>query len=496
MILVYILFGRFAFKDGLKWRPPFAAITHPAMPFYLLAYALSISMIMLSLGDSLILTLALTAGTGIYVLSTILFRRTTWLYPSLFTAHLALLSYFNIQPSGTPAYYISLPFMVVTWMMALTGYVVIRRYPVFRKVDEDHYIFKVRSREMDFGAVPSIGYLISPSWAQPFLVFAAFDLVIWQAVALFGFNTAIIVSVSFAILLGLFAMLWIDQLLVYGSLALTLMAIGIRLFWAELPFAETMAWIGAIGMGMYLIGLLIEQIVNASRSQCNHLAIWLNPLQNIPVLLTTLAVVGTFPFLVTHTTACAAALAFAGALYLAIAYRSRRVRLGYLGTGMLLVAWSMVLIIQEIGQPQLYAIPFGLYLAGIGYFERHLGRTRFGNLVQCFGFSVMLITSFIQSLNGLAGFPYFLLLMAESLAIFWWGATQHCKALLFIGMSGSVINVVAQVVILVNVYQVSRWFVTLGVGLVLVAIGVIVERKRESILTRTKEWREILETWD
>jgi hypothetical protein len=496
IILVYILLGRFAFRDRLKWRPPLAAITHPAMPFYLLAYALSISMVMLSADDSLTLTLALTAGAGVYILSTILFRRTAWLYPSLLTAHLALISYFNIQPSGTPAYYISLPLMTVTWLVALIGYWVSRRYPVSRQVDEGHYLFKVGSREMDFGAGPSIGHLLSPSWAQPFLIFAAFDLVIWQAVALFGFNTAIIVSTSFAILLGLLAMLWIDRLLVYGSIALTLLTIGIRLVWAELPFAEICAWVGAIGMGMYLIGLLIEQIANASRSQRNHLAVWVNPLQNTPVLLTTLAVAGTLPFLVTNTTACAAALAFAGALYLAIAYRSHRVRLGYLGTGMLLAAWSMVLVVQDIGQPQLYAIPFGLYLAGIGYFERHLGRARFGNLVQCFGFSVILITSFIQSLNGLAGFPYFLLLIAESLAIFWWGVTQHSKALLFIGMSGSVINVVAQVVILVNVYQVSRWFVTLGVGLVLVTIGVIVERKRESILARTKEWREVLETWD
>ena len=163
---------------------------------------------------------------------------------------------------------------------------------------------------------------------------------------------------------------------------------------------------------------------------------------------------------------------------------------------MLLAAWVMALIFQDVNQPQLYAIPFGLYLASIGFFERQLGRIRFGNFVECFGFSVMLITSFIQSLNGLAGLPYFVLLMAESLGIFWWGAVQHCKIPLFIGISGSVINVVAQVIILVNVYQVSRWFVTLGVGLALVVVGVIVERKRERILTRTREWREVLEAWN
>ena len=291
-------------------------------------------------------------------------------------------------------------------------------------------------------------------------------------------------------------MLWSDRWLAYGSLGLALLATGIRLAWSELPLAEALASIGAIGMGMYLVGLFIEMIVNFRSSRGNILEVWLGPLQNLPILLTSLSVACTFLFVISYPVTFAAALAFAGALYLTIAYRSNRYYLGYLGTGMLLAAWVIVLIIQDIAQPQLYAIPFGLYLAGIGYFERLQGRGRFGNLVQCFGFSVMLITSFIQSLNGLAGFPYFLLLMLESLAIFWWGVAQQCKAPLLIGIGGSVINVVAQVVILVNVYQVSRWFVTLGVGLVLVTIGVLVERKRERILTRTKEWREVLETWD
>jgi hypothetical protein len=275
-----------------------------------------------------------------------------------------------------------------------------------------------------------------------------------------------------------------------------LLAVGARLAWASLPFAEVIAWFGAVGFGMYLVRLLIEQIVKLSHAQENILAVWLDPLQKTSVFFATLAVPATLPFLLSHTTACAAALAYAGATYLAMAFRSRRFRLSYLGTGMLLAAWVIVLILQDVSQPQFYAIPFGLYLASIGYFERQMGRTRFGNLVQCFGFSVMLITSFIQSLDGATGLPYFALLMAESLAIFFWGAAQHCKAPLFIGIGGSVTNVVAQVIVLVNVYDISRWFVTLGVGLVLVIIGVIVERKRENIITRTKLWREALETWD
>jgi hypothetical protein len=407
-----------------------------------------------------------------------------------------LLSFFAIQPSGKPANYISLPFLGLTWVIALIGYAVSLRSPSPRKTIDGKLLFELGGKRLDFRHMPSVGYLLSFSWAQPFFLFVTLDIFLWGGVALFNIDTALIVSVGYAVLLGLFAMLWKDRALAYVSLACTLLAVCVRLLGAGLPFPILMAWIGGIGLGTYFIGKLIEQTLEAIKPKPSHLVVWPRPLRNFSVLLSTLAILGTLPFAITYTTACAAALAFAGALYLAFAYQGRRYWLGYLGTGMLLLAWVMVLVIQDVRQPQLYAIPFGLYLAGIGYLERRQGRVMFGNIMECFGFSVMLLTSFVQSLGGTGGFPYFLLLMAESLAIFWWGAAQHCKTPLFIGIGGSVINILAQVVVLVNVYQVSRWFVTLGVGLTLVVIGVIVERKRERILSRAKEWRVTIEAWD
>jgi hypothetical protein len=57
-------------------------------------------------------------------------------------------------------------------------------------------------------------------------------------------------------------------------------------------------------------------------------------------------------------------------------------------------------------------------------------------------------------------------------------------------------NIVAQVVVLVNVYEVNRWFIILGVGLLLVTAAVFVERQRVRIIARAQEWREALETWE
>jgi hypothetical protein len=212
-------------------------------------------------------------------------------------------------------------------------------------------------------------------------------------------------------------------------------------------------------------------------------------------LLTALPVLGTLPSVTTHSVAFIASLAFCGALYLAIAYRGRYARLGYLGLAMLELAWILALFNRGIRQPQLYAIPAGLYFIGVGTLELRLGRRLFGGLLEAFGLCVLVITAFIQSLQGAAGFPYFVLLLAEGLAIIWWGAGQQRKVPFIIGLAASVLNVIAQVIVLVNVYQVERWVIVLGAGLLLVSLAVFVERKREQIIARAREWRDTLETW-
>ncbi len=66
----------------------------------------------------------------------------------------------------------------------------------------------------------------------------------------------------------------------------------------------------------------------------------------------------------------------------------------------------------------------------------------------------------------------------------WWGAAQRLKVPFAIGLGASALNVVAQVVVLVNVYEVNRWFIILGVGLLLVTAAVSVERQRVRIIAR------------
>jgi hypothetical protein len=116
-------------------------------------------------------------------------------------------------------------------------------------------------------------------------------------------------------------------------------------------------------------------------------------------------------------------------------------------------------------------------------------------LVEGLGVAVLLLTSFIQSLNPDSGFVYFLLLLVEALLVIWWGAGQRLKVPFFAGLFASVLNVMAQVVIQVNKYEIDRWVILFGVGLLLVSIAVYVERQRTQLLSQAYEWREALSTW-
>jgi hypothetical protein len=163
---------------------------------------------------------------------------------------------------------------------------------------------------------------------------------------------------------------------------------------------------------------------------------------------------------------------------------------------MLELAWILALIVNDVSQPQWYAIPTGLYFTVVGILEGRRGRKLFANILEGFGLAVLLVTSFIQSLNGAEGFPYFILLLVEGVVIIWWGAVRRRKVALFAGIFASALNVVAQVVVLINVYEVNRWFIFLGVGVLLITSAVFVERKREAIISQSRTWREELDKWD
>jgi hypothetical protein len=50
--------------------------------------------------------------------------------------------------------------------------------------------------------------------------------------------------------------------------------------------------------------------------------------------------------------------------------------------------------------------------------------------------------------------------------------------------------------VLVSVHDINRWFVAFGAGLFIMSIAIYIERSREQLRIRTREWGEALEAWE
>ncbi len=181
-----------------------------------------------------------------------------------------------------------------------------------------------------------------------------------------------------------------------------------------------------------------------------------------------------------------------GLLYIVVAIARHSVRLGYVATGMLLVAWLLFLLhIADIsGRVYLhgYTIPLGLYILAISYLEWQYGHKTLAMWLDYAAVFMMMGTLFWQTLQF--GWLYAMLLGSEGLAALWWGSARRLRRFLYAGMVGVILATLGQ---LINaLWSVNQWIVFGLIGLSLVIIAVIVERKLEDI----KTLREVFETWD
>jgi hypothetical protein len=500
LIVLALAAGRFLFYPGKRWsafwQPATQGFMRPDMPFYLLTYGLSLSLIVLSRHEALTLTVALAAAAALYLVSALLFRQPVWLYPSLAASHVGLLTYFAIDPSGSPAYFISFPFHALTWAVILMALLVSARFPANRPAGEP-LTLRLGGWHWTVGMTGATGrwafvdYLLRPSWAQPLFAVAAVDIVLWQWVALGGFETAVTLGLGHALLLGLLVVWWQDDTVAYGSAFALLLATVAGARWAGAAYPATLAWVGGLSFVLYWLGWLAEYIGD----RLNWLSVWTRPLTISAMLIAGGALVLNLPFVIGQMTAVAMTMVFAGALYLTIAYRSQHHLLGYGSMALLQLAWGLLLIAWDVRQPQLYAIPAGLYFIGIAWLERRREQRLVATYLESFGLAILLVTTFAQSLDPQTGFRYFLFLLAESWLVVWWAAVQRVKIRFFTGLAASSIGVIAEIFVLINVYNINRWLVFLGVGLLIMVIAILFERQRGRLMARAQEWRAALETW-
>jgi hypothetical protein len=157
--------------------------------------------------------------------------------------------------------------------------------------------------------------------------------------------------------------------------------------------------------------------------------------------------------------------------------------------GMLLTSWILqVFYIQQWDNLQWYAIPAGLYLLSIAYLEWQRGNKVLGRWLDYLAILLMMGSLFWQTL--LFGWGYALLLGGEGFLSIWWGSARRLRRFLYGGVVGVILATVGPVI---NSWRsINQWIVFGIVGLILVAMAIVIERKLEDI----KAWREVLETWE
>jgi hypothetical protein len=350
------------------------------------------------------------------------------------------------------------------------------------------------------------------------------DIVLAQVSSLEGTSTAALVTVGHVILIAALASAWMSARMMYISAFLGFVAL---LEWRgsedltalSLPahFAGLALGYGLLGFGYSLVkrgaGQGSGQGASGSVFGPGWLSVWERPLQRSGMLLSFLAL-GLTPFLgfrlATWSTRAFFGmpfrkiveaetvwmviwvLALVGLLYVAAAVGYRRLRLGYLAIGMLLVGWFLYAFYinawANLREVQWYALPAGLYLLGIGELEWARGNRGLARWLDYAAMLLMFGSLFWQTLTF--GWWFAFILGSEGFAAFWWGSARRLRRFFYAGMTGVILATMGQ---LLNALQAVNQWITFGIiGLTLVAIAIIVERRLEAI----KAWQQVLETWE
>lgn len=154
------------------------------------------------------------------------------------------------------------------------------------------------------------------------------------------------------------------------------------------------------------------------------------------------------------------------------------------------VIWAIFLLLG-IKEIQAYAIPPGLTLLLIGWYERSRQSNMRYRLPTLFGLGVLLGTAFLQSLPR-AGVVYALLVLGEGLLALGWGVFTHSRG--YVRAGGVAIVATAVVQLGPSFFELSRW-IQIGItGVILLSSGLLALFKREEILIVrqriTHEWRQ------
>jgi len=357
-------------------------------------------------------------------------------------------------------------------------------------------------------------------WSRPLYWLLALDLLLVQIVSITRAHPGTLVSLVHALLLVVLAVAWAHPTLPYLPAGLGLLAVIQRLIWVGASIVDVPGALALLALGYGLVGYGLEYARTLAKvvfQTFARVAVLERPLEQAGLIISAMAVLDMLvvgvriwswlfrslflgrPLMAPEDVAivqmAVGVLALVGLLYLAAALVRRWYWRGYGAVAILLCAWSLEwFLVRNLREVQWYAIPAGLYLLGVGYLEWRQGRKGMARWIDRIALLLLLGSSFYQSLAERYGWPYALLMGAESLFLVWWGSARRQRRFLYFGVVGVVTAVGGQ---LVKQLFSANAFIAFGVpGLVIMLVVILIERNLERIKQVSPElWRQ-LEEWE
>ena len=471
----------------------------PMLPFSLVAYAGSVAVPALSIGEGWLLFWGLVASTAIYAYSAWRFRAPLWSYPALLTAHIALVRMMFLLSPNIPWHQVGAYLIPAVFLVA--GLAVLA--------------LKVQGRMSVSSTQTSPANLerLSRDWALPFVGFATLGVVFSTALASIEGSTGLIAGLAYGVALGVGASLARRQSLAWASLLFLALALAQEMRLAEVPLLDTPIFVALAGVALVVTSYSIRQmgavVSNRPADSPSPWGIWYVPVKAFAYLATGVApVLALASWLAEGAVAddlqpLVFTLAINGLALVGMAYLERRTWLTYLAVSMLEAAYMVQLVVFDAGQPQFFVVPAALYLVAVAYLERSRWNRAPVVLLETAGLALLLGITLMQALglftDDVDHQIYSLVLFFESLGVVLWGLLVRWKRPFFGGIAAFIANLAILLFDPLGEGPVSAtilWSVFGAVGTALIGGAVYLERNRERSSAALRSMIDRLETWD
>ena len=346
---------------------------------------------------------------------------------------------------------------------------------------------------------PQAALALPPAWSHPLHAHAAVVLAGSLALASFEASTGLVAALAYAGLLSGGALRRRSEPLAWATLALALVA-GLQAErWLGVPATQIAPHVALAAFAARLLGDGSAGVVARARG-AEALRIWVRPLRigsgagaavALGLSLALWAADGSSNDQLQPLTMTVAVTALT---VIATAYSIRSVLLSYAGVALLLTAYMLQLARFEVAQPLLFAVPAGLYLLAVSFFERRRGvealvpPLQWAGLLLLLGVPLLLATGlatseFAPEWNRRVLFGLGLASIAGGLALQW-------KRAFFAGIAAFLANLL--LLLTEPEDSVVQWVAFGGLGVVMMVVGLWAEQHRSS-LTR---WWQLIERWD